>query len=163
MITETDRQHLRRCVALAKEALQAGDEPFGSVLVDADGNVLYEDRNRINTVEATYHPEIAVARWAAENLATEDRQSATVYTSGEHCAMCSAAHGWAGLGRIVYVSSSKQLSEWLDEWGVVNESPVQSLPIHAVCPDIPVEGPVAELSDQIKQLHKLSYQNKAKH
>ena len=30
----------------------------------------------------------------------------TVYTSGEHCPMCSAAHAWVGLGRIVYAVSA---------------------------------------------------------
>ena len=30
---EVDLTHLRRCVLLAREALEAGDGPFGSVLV----------------------------------------------------------------------------------------------------------------------------------
>lgn len=55
MITDNDMMYLRRCVELATEALEAGDEPFGSVLVDGDGRVLHEDRNRANTVDATYH------------------------------------------------------------------------------------------------------------
>jgi len=29
--------------------------------------------------------------------------------------MCAAAHAWVGLGRIVYVSSSEQLTAWLAE------------------------------------------------
>ena len=37
-ITDLDRVHLRRCVELAAEALDRGDDPFGSVLVDADGS-----------------------------------------------------------------------------------------------------------------------------
>src|SRR3712207_7274778 len=40
-------------------------------------------------------------------------RSATVYTSGEHCPLCAAAHAWVGLGRIVYASSSVQLTAWL--------------------------------------------------
>ena len=104
MITEQDRVHLQRCIELASEALQAGDAPFGSVLVAGSGEVLKEDRNRINSLEATYHPELALAQWAAANMSEEARRQAVVYTSGEHCAMCSAAHAWAGLGRIVYAS-----------------------------------------------------------
>lgn len=50
------RQHLQRCIKLAEEALEAGDQPFGSVLVGADGTVLAEDRNRVNSLDATYHP-----------------------------------------------------------------------------------------------------------
>src|SRR5690606_4605181 len=102
--------YLRRCVELASEALEAGDEPFGSVLVAGDGTVLAEDRNRIASGDRTRHPELALARWAASNLTPAERAAATVYTSGEHCPMCAAAHAWVGLGRIVYVASSTQLA-----------------------------------------------------
>lgn len=40
MISDKDLQYLRRCVELAKIALEKGDEPFGSVLVSGDGKVL---------------------------------------------------------------------------------------------------------------------------
>lgn len=40
MINSLDLKHLQRCVELAKIALEKGDEPFGSVLVSADGEVL---------------------------------------------------------------------------------------------------------------------------
>src|SRR5690606_42128288 len=66
---------------------------FGSILVSASGQVLFEDRNRVAGGDHTRHPEFAIARWAAENLSTEARAAATVYTSGEHCPMCAAAHG----------------------------------------------------------------------
>ncbi|MDN5897671.1 MAG: nucleoside deaminase [Psychrobacter sp.] len=158
MTTDNDMIHLRRCVELAAEALEAGDEPFGSVLVDADGQVLREDRNRANSVDATYHPEIAVAKWAAENMTADARTKAVVYTSGEHCAMCSAAHAWAGLGRIVYVSSSKQLGEWMDEMGVKSSSPINSLSIQEVAPDVAVEGPIAGLDEEVKALQQRSFQ-----
>ena len=84
MITDNDMIHLRRSIELATEALEAGDEPFGSVLVASDGQVLHEDRNRANSVDATYHPEIAVAQWAAKYMTAEMRAQAVVYTSGEH-------------------------------------------------------------------------------
>ena len=107
-IAPDDLPHLRRCVELAAEAVDAGDHPFGSVLVAADGRVLAEDRNRENTMaDATRHPEFELARWAAANMTAADRAAATVFTSGEHCPMCAAAHAWVGLGRIVYVSSSE--------------------------------------------------------
>ncbi len=156
MITDHDMQHLRRCVALAAEALEAGDKPFGSVLVDSDGQVLREDRNRANSVDATYHPEIAVAQWAAQNMTADARAKAVVYTSGEHCAMCSAAHAWAGLGRIVYVSSLKQLRKWMEEMGVTSTSPINSLSIQEIAPNVPVEGPIAGLDEEVKALQRRS-------
>ena len=81
-VAEADLMHLRRCVELASEAVDAGDFPFGSVLVAGDGRILAEDRNRENsTGDATRHPEIDLARWAAANLTAEQRAAATVFTS----------------------------------------------------------------------------------
>lgn len=145
--------YLTRAIKLAEEALDAGDEPFGSVLVSAEGKVLAEDRNRIAGGDATQHPEFALARWAAQHMTLEARAQATVYTSGEHCPMCAAAHGWVGLGRIVFASSSEQLSRWLAELGVA-PSPVATLPIQQVVPGLTVEGPVEELDERVHTLHK---------
>jgi len=155
-MNNTDLKHLRRCIELATEALAGGNQPFGSVLVAADGTVLAEDYNRIASGDPTYHPEIALARWAAENLTPEARSTATVFTSGEHCPMCAAAHGWVGLGRIVYASSSEQLATWLTELGVP-APPVRSLPIREIVPDLVVEGPCAELAEQVHDLHRRFY------
>lgn len=153
MINETDLKHLKRCIELAKTALKKGDEPFGSVLVSAEGEVLFEDHNHVASGDHTQHPEFAIARWAAANMSPEERRKATVYTSGEHCPMCAAAHGWVGLGRIVYASSSAQLVEWLHELGVP-PSRVRNLPIEDVIRDTIVEGPVPELAEQVRELHR---------
>ncbi|SJM67202.1 Cytosine/adenosine deaminases [Arthrobacter rhombi] len=136
---------------LAREALEAGDHPFGSLLVDAAGTVRFEDRNRVKDGDATRHPEIAIARWAAANLSPAERHTAVVYTSGEHCAMCSAAHAWVGLGTIVLASSSEQLTAWHREWGVP-AGPVTPLPVNAVAPGIQVIGPVPEFTAEIRSL-----------
>lgn len=152
MISDTDRRYLRRCVELAREALEDGDEPFGSVLVDAEGRERRADRNRVAGGDHTRHPEFELARWAASHLTPDERAAATVYTSGEHCPMCAAAHAWVGLGRIVYASSTEQLGRWLREWGIPR-GPVEPLPISAVAPGIPVAGPDAELSEQVRALH----------
>ena len=152
MTTGEDLRHLRRCVALATEALEAGDEPFGSLLVAADGTVLAEDRNRVASLgDPTRHPEFELARWAATNLAPAERAAATVYTSGEHCAMCAAAHGWVGLGRIVYATSSRQLAAWVTELGVP-PSPVRTLAVQEVVPGLPVDGPVPDLAEAVHDL-----------
>jgi tRNA(Arg) A34 adenosine deaminase TadA len=146
--------HLRRCVELAGQAVDAGDHPFGSVLVAGDGRVLAEERNReVSMGDPTRHPEFELARWAAANMAAGERAAATVFTSGEHCPMCSAAHAWVGLGRIVYVSSSEQLTAWLTELGVP-PSPVRTLAITQVAPYLVVQGPVPGLDEQVRELHR---------
>ena len=151
-ISDNDLGQLRKCVDLAREALDSGDEPFGSILVDHTGTTVFTDRNRVKDGDATRHPEFAIARWAVEHLSPEDRARATVYTSGEHCPMCSAAHAWVGLNRIVYAASSAQLSGWLSEWGVP-AGPVAPLPITTVAPGVDVDGPAPELAETMKALY----------
>ncbi len=151
-LPEWQRRHVLRSVELARVALEAGDEPFGSVLVAADGTALAEDRNRVAGGDRTRHPEFALARWAAENLTRADRADAMVFTSGEHCPMCSAAHAWVGLGPIVYVHSSRQLQGWLGEMGVP-PGPVNAIPIQEVAPGVTVVGPLDDLAGEMRQLH----------
>ncbi|MFV0534762.1 MAG: nucleoside deaminase [Cumulibacter sp.] len=151
-MTPVDRGHLDRCVELAQEALDDGDEPFGSVLVGPDGSVLFEDRNRVKDGDRTRHPEFEIARWAAAHVPPSERASCIVYTSGGHCAMCSAAHAWVGLSKIVYATSTTQLSSWLSEWKLP-AGPLAALSINDVAPGVPVAGPCDELVPVVKSLH----------
>lgn len=145
-------KYLNRSIELAEEALNYGNEPFGSLLVDVEGNVLFEDYNRISSGDATEHPEIAIAKWAATHLTPEERKHTIVFTSGEHCPMCATAHALVGLDKIVYVSSSKQLSQWLEAINVA-PAPFKNLHIESVIRDANVEGPFEALSPKIEALH----------
>jgi tRNA(Arg) A34 adenosine deaminase TadA len=155
-ISDADLDYLGRCVELARTALQLGDEPFGSILVGADGQTLYSDHNRVSGGDATRHPEFAIAQWAVANLTPAQRAESTVYTSGEHCPMCSAGHAWVGLGRIVYAASSAQLSTWRAEWNAP-ASPVAALPIGAVAPGVVADGPAPQFTDQMKSLYEAKF------
>ncbi|MBE0402542.1 MULTISPECIES: nucleoside deaminase [Halomonas] len=152
-MNDQELTYLTRAIELAEEALDAGDEPFGSVLVSAQGDILAEDRNRIVSGDVTQHPEFTLARWAAQHMTPEARAKATVYTTGEHCAMCAAAHGWAGLGRIVYISSSEQLGRWLNDLGVAPPA-VASFPIQHIVPGLEVAGPLAGWDEKVHALHQ---------
>ena len=152
-ITEIDERHLQRCVELASKALEAGDDPFGSVLTDAHGVALAEAVNREATDrDPTAHPELELVHWAIANLTHEQRAAATVYTSGEHCPMCAAAHGWAGLGRVVAAVSATQLSQWRTSWGLP-AGPVAVIPIAEVVPAITVVSGVPEFEPPMRELH----------
>ena len=155
-LTETDLQHLQQCLVLAEKALQAGDEPFGSLLVSEKGAVLAQARNRVNELNSLAHPEIELAHWAADHLSPAERARTTIYTSGEHCPMCAAAHGWVGLGRIVYLSSGEQLTQWLAEIGAP-AAPVRFVSVQDLIPGVVVGGPAGgELLRAIKEL-QLAY------
>ena len=155
-LSAADYNYLRLCVDLAQTALYAGDEPFGSVLVNQFGDVLFQDHNHVASGDATQHPEFAIARWAATNLSPEERAHCVVYTSGEHCPMCAAAHAWVGLGKIVYATSGQQLRAWLQEWQAPL-APVAALSITDVAPNIETEGPVEEFEEEMRDLYRQAF------
>ncbi|WP_349426193.1 nucleoside deaminase [Microbacterium sp. LWS13-1.2] len=153
-ISRVDEGHLQRCVDLARRALEAGDDPFGSVLVDADGAVLAEAVNREKSDgDPTAHPELALVRWAIAHLTSNQRATSTVYTSGEHCPMCAAAHGWAGLGRVVAAASAAQLAGWRASWGLP-AGPVSPIPLTDVAPDVVLIAPVAPFDAHMHEMHR---------
>lgn len=155
MIDPSELGFLERAVELAEEALTAGDGPFGTVVV-LDGQIVFEDRNRNSFGphgDDTRHPELEAARWAAVNLTPTDRARAVTYTSTEHCPMCGAAHGWVGLGRIVYAISGEQLRAWRDEWGWP-PSPVLDVRVGDLVPGLQVDGPVQELEERLRAIHE---------
>lgn len=92
--------YLKRAVDLAEIGLLNGNSPFGSVLV-LDNKIVFEDHSRTKDGDQTNHPEFTIAKYAIANLSLEERKRAIVYTSGEHCPMCSAAHGWANLVQFI--------------------------------------------------------------
>jgi tRNA(Arg) A34 adenosine deaminase TadA len=111
-MTEAEEQHLRRAIALSAEAREAGDMPYGSLLVDAAGNVLIEERNTVVTDrDIAAHPEMKLARWAARELDPETAARTTMYTSCEPCPMCRGAIARSHLGRVVFALSSDQVAE----------------------------------------------------
>ena len=159
-LKESDEKYLRRCLELAEESVKAGDEAFGSVLVNEAGEIIAEARNRVKEKTILAHPEIDLAYWAAEKLSEVERSKTTMYTTGEHCPMCAAAHGWVGIGTLVYLSSAKQLGEWQKDFNLP-EAPLHFLPVENIIKNIEVRGPAeGELLEEIKKLHEKVWTNK---
>lgn len=156
-LSRQDYSYLKRCVELAEEAYLAGDEPFGSVLVNAEGRIIAEARNRVNEKHVLAHPEFELAKWAVKHLSSEERKQTKMYTSGEHCPMCSGAHGLAGLGDLTFLSSAKQLREWLSAEGQ-EESGIRFIPAREIIKNITIKGPgEGELLEKIKGLQIKSF------
>jgi tRNA(Arg) A34 adenosine deaminase TadA len=120
-MNETDERHLKRAIELATSARQAGDMPFGSLLVGTRGQVLAEARNTMLSEEdITAHPELKLARWAGRELSADVAQMTTMYTSCHPCPMCRGGIARSGLGRVVFALSSEQLQD-LSSPGVASE------------------------------------------
>jgi tRNA(adenine34) deaminase len=107
-----DVEAMRLAIAASRAALDAGDNPYGAVLVSAGGAVLHVAPNRQNTGhDITGHAEVVLVREAAARHGAAALAGSTVYASGEPCAMCSGALYWAGIRRIVYAASNEAMNE----------------------------------------------------
>jgi tRNA(Arg) A34 adenosine deaminase TadA len=105
----SDDVFLRRAIELAIEAREAGNMPYGSLLVGPSGEVLIEDRNTVLTDgDISAHPEFKLALWASRELSPEDARRTTMYTSTHPCPMCAGAIERSGLGRVVFALSPEQ-------------------------------------------------------
>ncbi|HZG18864.1 MAG TPA: nucleoside deaminase [Herbaspirillum sp.] len=137
---EQDLAAMRLAIDASAQALERGDMPFGATLVAPDGRVLMTVMNNQNTAaDCTGHAEMVLVRRAQKELGLEAMRGATVYASGEPCAMCCGAMFWGGIGRVIYAASTVQIGDALG-------GPL--LPLRAAgvvqgaAPALSVEGPL---------------------
>ena len=99
-------QAMDRALALAAQCLEHADVPVGAVVVDPDGVVLGEGRNRREqTGDATAHAEVDARRAAAGGLGQGWRlPGATVVVTLEPCVMCTGALVAARVARTVFAA-----------------------------------------------------------
>lgn len=109
-ITEADLAFLRQAIAIAQQARDHGNHPFGALLVDADGTVLLTAENTVITErDCTGHAETNLVRLASQTYAADLLKQCTLYTSTEPCAMCAGAIYWSNIRRIVFAMSEASL------------------------------------------------------
>lgn len=112
---DADERHLRDAIAAARAARAAGNMPFGAVLV-RDGRALWTAQNdQVTSGDCTGHAEVVLVREAAKALGPAALRGATVYASGEPCAMCSGAMFWAGIARVVFGAPTPAMAALLGD------------------------------------------------
>ncbi|MCK2238955.1 nucleoside deaminase [Crossiella sp. S99.2] len=134
-----NEEHLRRAITLAAEARAGGNPPFGSLLVGPEGSVLAEERNSsLTDDDITAHPELKLARWAAQSLDAATAAGTTMYTSCQPCGMCAGALARSGIGQVVFALSGEQLNG-LKTTGGFSEVPTDGPHLYDEA-KVPVEG-----------------------
>lgn len=93
-------------------AFERGDDPYGCVLADYDGNLLEQDGNRENTrQDPTAHAEIVVIRKTCEKLRTNDLSAYVMACNYRPCPMCAAAISLVGIKMLLVGSSAPSCEE----------------------------------------------------
>jgi tRNA(Arg) A34 adenosine deaminase TadA len=105
-----------RFMRIAIDEARRADFPFGAVIV-RDGQEVARGRNLGRTTgDPTAHGEmVAIRRAVGARHSGKALKGATIYTSGEPCAMCMGAILWCGFGRLVYAASLQQLATKIDQ------------------------------------------------
>jgi tRNA(Arg) A34 adenosine deaminase TadA len=137
--TSEDEKFMRLAVVASAQALAEGNGPFGATLVK-DGRVeLVSRNNQVSAADPLGHAEVVLVREALARNGPEVLRGATVYASGEPCAMCSGAMFWAGVARVVYAATQADI---IDALGGA-ELPIGSADVLAGAkPAVRVEGPL---------------------
>jgi tRNA(Arg) A34 adenosine deaminase TadA len=153
-LNNTDLQHLRTAIAIAWQAREHGNHPFGALLVDENNEVLLQAENTVVTGhDCTGHAETNLMRMASQHFSPEILETCTLYTSTEPCAMCAGAIHWGNVKRVVYA-----LNE-VDLYALVGPSPENLLlPCREVFAHsqryVEVEGPGSELDVEARAVHE---------
>ena len=97
-----DSRFMARAIALANEALAAGEVPVGAVVVK-DGVIIGEGRNmREKKNSALSHAEIEAITAANKTAGDWRLNGAAIYVTLEPCLMCAGAIAAARIGEVVF-------------------------------------------------------------
>ena len=113
---------MRRALALAQRAADAGDVPVGALVVAGDGEVLGEGWNRREAEgDPTAHAEIVAVRAAAQRLGTWRLEGCTLVVTMEPCPMCAGAVVLSRVERVVLGAWDPKLGACGSVWDVVRD------------------------------------------
>ena len=107
----TQKELMRKAIALSKENVANGGGPFGAVIAK-DGEIIATGVNRVTAqCDPTAHAEVSAIRAAASQLGTFDLSGYEIYTSCEPCPMCLGAIYWARLDKMYYGNNKTDAKE----------------------------------------------------
>jgi len=96
------QQAMRRAEALRDEALRAGDQPYGAVVLRGESIVGAAPSRVITAADPGAHAEREALRDAARRLGSNELRDCVLVSTSRPCAMCEAAAGQAGIVRMIY-------------------------------------------------------------
>ncbi len=149
MSWKDEKFYFQRAYEVSVDAFKKGNDPFGAILVDKDGEIILEQMNECGSGDQTAHDAIRAISKASLLYSKEFLWDSTLYATIQPCCMCVGAAYWANLGNIKYVMSEKELGEILGGGGL--DLPSEDV-IARGDKDIKVTGPFDPLRPAVKDL-----------
>ncbi len=103
-----DKRFMEEALALAEEALNAGEIPVGAVIVK-DGSIIGKGRNRREEKQsALSHAEIEAVADACQSTGSWRLDGAEIYITLEPCPMCAGAILTSRIRQIIYAADDEK-------------------------------------------------------
>lgn len=109
-----DKFYFEQAIEEAKKAFARGDDAFGSVLVDENGEILMGcGCEAVTGKNPCLHDTISLVFKAVKEYPREVLEKCTIYAVLEPCVMCTAATFWAGISKIKFAMAESEFEELL--------------------------------------------------
>ena len=95
--------YMRVAVEKTEKAVKEGNAPFGVVVVDKNGRIVWRDHDRVKKkMDPTAHGEVNAIRALCKKLNTLSLKGFTFYTTSEPCPTCLSALIKAHVSAVYY-------------------------------------------------------------
>jgi tRNA(adenine34) deaminase len=138
----TDREWMRRALALARECATHDDVPIGCVVPKDEAELSAAGNERELRGDPTAHAEILALRQAALSVDDWRLEGCTLYVTLEPCAMCAGAIVLARVERVVFGAADPKagfagsLGNLLQEPRLNHRSQVESGVLEEECGEV---------------------------
>ena len=119
---------MRRCLALGRAALEAGETPVGALVLRGDV-VLGEGQEETRSLlDPSAHAEVQAVRAACRTLGSADLSGCTLYTTVEPCVLCAYVLRRAGVSRVVYGIPAGQAGGVTSRYAILGDTELTGWP-----------------------------------
>ena len=99
------RQLINQAFDMKQQAVEAGDQAYGAVVVKQGKIIGYGPSRVITDQDPTAHAEMVAIREAAKKLGSRDLSDCELYSTSPPCRMCETAAYWGGISRMYHGDS----------------------------------------------------------
>ena len=107
----TPEKYIKIAMEEAQKAVDEGNRPFGVVVVDPSGELVWQDHDRVKELtDPTAHGEINAIRTLCKTLDTLSLKDYTFYTTSEPCPTCLTSCIKAQVSKIYYGADMEKIA-----------------------------------------------------
>lgn len=112
MISKRNSEYyIKLAIVEALKGEQAGNRPYGSVVVDPNGRVLARAHNMVHMGhDPTAHAETNALKKAAKRQKNHKLEGCSLYSTAEPCIMCMGACIWARITHVYFGATLDDLA-----------------------------------------------------